>query len=293
MKSPGARSLLDRMRRDSKDRLQSGPVEGTSTQGTELRRVRRQARALRGELKAVRRKLREARQEIREGTVPTPPHVEEVIAQVREENLTFLRKPNLRDLAAVVLDVERNGVPGMIIEAGTARGGSAVVIAAAKAQQRVMRVYDVFDMIPPPTERDGPDVHRRFERIKTGQAEGIGGDQYYGYRQDLLGEVADSFARLGVPTAENSVQLIKGLFQDTLDVDGPVAFAHLDGDWYESTLTCLQRIAPMISPGGRIVLDDYYAWSGCRTAVDEYFSSRSDFQLEFRAKAHAIRIQDA
>ena len=30
-------------------------------------------------------------------------------------------------------------------------------------------------------------------------------------------------------------------------------------------MTCLTRIAPLLVPGGRIVLDDYYKWSGCRT----------------------------
>ena len=54
-------------------------------------------------------------------------------------------------------------------------------------------------------------------------------------------------------------------------------------------MTCLTRIAPLVVPGGRIVLDDYDAWSGCRTAVDEYFSGRDDFRLERRAKLHVIR----
>lgn len=37
------------------------------------------------------------------------------------------------------------------------------------------------------------------------------------------------------------------------------------------------------------MLDDYYVWSGCRTAVDEYFAGRTDFTLEFRARVHAVR----
>jgi asparagine synthase (glutamine-hydrolysing) len=68
-----------------------------------------------------------------------------------------------------------------------------------------------------------------------------------------------------------------------------VAFAHLDGDWYESTMTCLTRIAPLLSPGGRIVLDDYYAWSGCRRAVNEYLKNRDGYRLVKRAKVHIIK----
>jgi O-methyltransferase len=152
-----------------------------------------------------------------------------------------------------------------------------------------MKVYDVFGMIPPPGEQDGEDVHARYEKIAGGGARGVGGETYYGYRDDLFGEVTESFSRLGVPVAEHNVELIRGLFEDTIVLDEPVAFAHLDGDWYESTMTCLTRIAPLLVPGGRIVLDDYNKWSGCRTAVDEYFAGRDGFRMEQRAKLHVIR----
>ncbi len=132
-------------------------------------------------------------------------------------------------------------------------------------------------------------MHKRYEQIKGGGAKGVGGETYYGYRDDLLHEVTESFSRHGVPLAENNVELVKGLFQDTIDLDEPVAFAHLDGDWYESTMVCLERIAPLLVPGGRIVLDDYHDWSGCRAAVDEYFSGRAGFRLERRAKVHVVR----
>ena len=92
-----------------------------------------------------------------------------------------------------------------------------------------------------------------------------------------------------MPADERNVELVKGLFEDTIDLDAPVALAHLDGDWYESTMTCLERIAPLLVPGGRIVFDDYYYWSGCRRAVDEYFADRDGFTLEHRARLHVVR----
>ena len=189
-----------------------------------------------------------------------------------------------------MLDIEDRRLPGLVVEAGTARGGSAIVMAAAKAAERPMKVYDVFGMIPPPTERDGPDVHRalRDDRRRGGQ----------GRRRRHLLRLPRRPLRRGRRTRsrgsacrsdEHNVELIQGLFEDTIDLDEPVALAHLDGDWYESTMTCLERIAPLLVPGGRIVLDDYYAWSGCRTAVDEYFSGRDEFRLERRAKLHVVR----
>ena len=255
------------------------------------KRVRRRlarwiAPEVEAELRAARRKLKKARADT---AYDLPEELEATIARARKEHLTYLKPDNLRELAARVLDVEKHGLPGLVIEAGTARGGSAIVMAAAKAPERPMKVYDVFGMIPPPSDQDGEDVHARYAKITAGDARGPGGEQYYGYRDDLYDEVEQSFSRLGVPTAERNVDLVKGLFEDTIDLDEPVALAHLAGDWYESTMTCLTRIAPLVVPGGRIVLDDYYAWSGCRTAVDEYFKDRDGFRLEHGSRLHVVR----
>jgi hypothetical protein len=268
------------------------------TAGSAARRVRHRlarwiAPELEAELRETRRKLKTTRSQLRrargEAAYDLPAEVEEAIGRVRAEHLTYLKPNHLRDLASIVQELESRAVPGLVIEAGAARGGSAIVMAAAKAPERPMKVYDVFGMIPPPGDRDGADVHERYAKIAGGAATGVGGETYYGYRDDLYGEVTESFARLGVPVDANNVELIQGLFEDTIDLDEPVAFAHLDGDWYESTMTCLTRIAPLLVPGGRIVLDDYNAWSGCRTAVDEYFADRPGFKLRPGAKMHVVR----
>jgi O-methyltransferase len=257
----------------------------------QLRRTRRSLKKSKEEVERLQGEVRLTRASVRDPFPDTvlPDRVNEVIAGVRAESLTYLSTENLGALASVVIEADRASRPGLVIEAGTALGGSAIVLAAAKSPERPMKVYDVFGMIPEPSEADGPDVHKRYERIKGGEAKGVGGQTYYGYRDDLINEVTESFSRHGVPLAENNVELVKGLFQDTIQLDEPVAFAHLDGDWYESTMVCLERIAPLLVPGGRIVLDDYHAWSGCRTAVDEYFSGRPGFRLEHRAKVHVVR----
>lgn len=220
---------------------------------------------------------------------PLPDSVKEVITRARSEKLTFLREKNLQQLASIVSGLDAAKIEGMVIEAGAARGGSAIVLAAAKSKSRDMKVYDVFGQIPEPSEKDGQDVHTRYKIIADGQAKGVGGDIYYGYRENLLDEVTESFSRLGYAVDANNVELIKGLFQDTMTIYGPVAFAHLDGDWYDSTMTCLERIAPNLSAGGRMVMDDYYGWSGCRDAVGDYFANRSGFHFEQHEKVHIVR----
>ncbi len=277
-----------------------------ATTDDELRDTRQKLRETRGKLqdvrqreRDVRRAYRRARDELavlREFTldvfpdVVVPPEVQRVAEGVRAEKLTYLTPAHLDSLAACVLETEQAGRPGLLVEAGTALGGSAIVMAAAKHRERPMAVYDVFGMIPPPSEKDSEAETERYQQLLEGESGGLDGDVYYGYRDDLLAEVTASFARFGFPVEESGVRLVKGLFADTLDLDEPVALAHLDGDWYESTMVCLERIAPLVVPGGRIVLDDYFNWEGCRRAVDEYFAGRHDFRVEHRAKVHAVRL---
>jgi O-methyltransferase len=262
------------------------------TSRAEVLRLRDEVKKLRADRDRLRRELRSHRSSMRHpfpDLATPPPEVARTIDQVTDERLTYLSRENLELLAAVVAEAERAGRPGLVVEAGTALGGAAIVMAAAKAPSRPMRVYDVFGQIPPPSGRDGEDVHRRYRTITAGEAQGVAGTTYYGYRQDLFTEVRESFARCGLPVEDNAVELVKGLFADTIVLDEPVAFAHVDGDWYESTMTCLERLCPLLSPGGRLVLDDYYAWSGCAAAVDEYFAGRPGYRLERRARLHVVK----
>jgi asparagine synthase (glutamine-hydrolysing) len=212
-------------------------------------------------------------------------------ARVIADGLTYLSPAALDDLQRAVVSIEQRRLPGMLIEAGCALGGSALVMADAKSPDRPFHVYDVFGMIPPPGEKDGPDVQRRFDEIRSGQSKGINGGTYYGYQPDLLQTVTETFHRYGVDPARRQVRFVRGLFQDTLRLDGPVALAHIDGDWYDSVSCCLSRIEPWLVPGGMLIIDDYQAWSGCRRAVDEYFASgdRKDrFEWSMRARLHLI-----
>lgn len=215
-----------------------------------------------------------------------PPVVNAVIA----DSLTYLDAGALTDLFEIARAAETAGRPGLIVEAGCALGGSAIVLAAAKAPGRPMRVYDVFGMIPPPSELDEQDVHERYEVIQSGRSEGLGGDRYYGYEEDLVAKVAGNFAAHGVPLEANAVELVQGLFQDTMVLDEPVCIAHVDGDWYDSVATCLARIHPVLVPGGVMVIDDYHAWSGARKAVDEFLAQhQGEYELVRKERLHLVR----
>lgn len=222
--------------------------------------------------------------------VARPKRLSRTVRKVKSQGLTYLSEEALLELAEEIRWIEEAGVEGMLVEAGCALGGSAIVMSAAKSPGRELRVYDVFAMIPEPSARDGEDVHRRYGVIRSGQSPGIDGNRYYGYEQNLHKRVTDNFKRAGIPLEEHHVKLVKGLFEDTLWPEGPVALAHVDGDWYESVKTCLERIVPWLVQGGRLIIDDYHTWSGCRQAVDEYFEDRRrDFHFAGLSRLHVVR----
>jgi hypothetical protein len=222
------------------------------------------------------------------------PAVAAIVASVRDRKLSYLDRDALLDLADAATRLERNGIQGVFVEAGCALGGSTAVLAAAKHPERLLKVYDAFGMIPPPGPRDGQDVHERYRRISSGEARGIRGGEYYGYQENLLEQVARNLAGLGYPPDRLRVHLVPGLYEEALVVDYPVALAHLDCDWYDSVRVCLERLAPHIVPGGIVVIDDYFRWSGCRTAVDEFLASPvgGAFQRQWRARLHLVRGSD-
>jgi len=55
-----------------------------------------------------------------------------------------------------------------------------------------------------------------------------------------------------------------------------IALLRLDCDWYRPTALCIKMLSPMMSSGGVLIIDDYFAWEGCRRAVDEAFTAVSE-----------------
>lgn len=60
-------------------------------------------------------------------------------------------------------------------------------------------------------------------------------------------------------------------------VPDKIAFAYLDGDYYDSITDSLRLIWPKLAPGARIVIDDYVneALPGARRAVDDWLVTHS------------------
>jgi hypothetical protein len=212
-----------------------------------------------------------------------------LVSQVLTQKLSYLEDNALYDLSDAVKDVEKKKIEGCIVETGCALGGSSIILAAAKNGTRELFCYDVFGTIPEPSSNDGDDVHARYEVIVKGESSGIGGDLYYGYQEDLYGKVVQNFKDFGIEPSDEHISLVKGLYQDTLHLTSPVCLAHIDCDWYESVFLSLERIEPFVVSGGIIIIDDYYAYTGCKKAVDEYFKDRNDCKFINKSRLHIIK----
>jgi len=231
--------------------------------------------------------VHKAYSQIRRRTLRMSGKVPDVALTVRDKRLTYLPEDALFDLSEQVKQLESQGIAGDIVETGCALGGSAILIAASKAKERRLRVFDVFGQIPPPSDRDGSDVINRYERIKGGKAKGIDGDEYYGYQENLIGTVTKSFEEFGYPLDTNNIELVQGVYEESLHLDQPVALAHIDCDWYDSVMTCLERIVPHLVQHGLLIIDDYYSWSGCRRAVDDFFrDKKAEYEFSGVSRLH-------
>lgn len=212
---------------------------------------------------------------------------------VRREHLTYLTATKLRSLEDCLRRIEAEQVPGRCLELGVALGGSSIVIATL-ARERRFSGYDVFGMIPPPGERDDQRSHERYAVIASGHSQGIAGDAYYGYQPELRQRVVESFARHGLTVGDGRIELVQGLFEDTLHLaeKGPIALAHIDCDWYEPVKLAIERICPELSRGGYLVFDDYLDYGGCRRAVHELLSARDDIVVS-RISDHLVARRSA
>lgn len=220
----------------------------------------------------------------KEAPAPVPP----LARKIKDRNLTYLSDDKFRSLERELQRIEQAEIAGDFAEFGIALGGSAIYLANRGTGRRFLG-YDVFDMIPPPSERDGKDTHERYEVIKNGQSQGIGGDRYYGYEENLYDKVVQSFQDFGLEVDGQKIILEKGLFEDTVSFapTDKLSLAHIDCDWYDPVRFCMETVSPILSKGGVIILDDYNDYGGCRDAATDVLAADKSLRI-LRAEPHAV-----
>jgi len=161
---------------------------------------------------------------------------------------------------------------GAVVEFGCYRGYSALLM--AKSCDREIHVYDSFEGLPEKGEQDvalDEATMRKCDRLDNKRV----GKGWFASKES---ELHDLFASYEVTRPV----VHKGWFEelDHTDIPEKIAFAHIDGDFYSSTLAALKLVYPRLSSGGIIVIDDYCdptiherqnQFPGVKRACDDFF----------------------
>jgi O-methyltransferase len=156
---------------------------------------------------------------------------------------------------------EHRAVAGCVVECGVWRGGMIAGIAELLGPDRQYVLFDSFEGLPPAKVIDGP-AAREWQADTTDPA----------YCDNC--SAPSSFASHAMQLAgARNVSVHAGWFKDTLQQyvpPAPIAILRLDGDWYDSTMVCLEALFAHLAPEGVVIVDDYSTWDGCRRAVNDY-----------------------
>jgi len=190
--------------------------------------------------------------------------------QCRPYTMTCIER--MYGLYASVRYLVEGEIPGDFVECGVWRGGSAMVcaltLAALGDTSRRIYLYDTFDGMTAPTERD-IDVHGRTV-AETLDRRGL--DDVRDFCRASREDATRNMHSTGYPPEQ--LRFVQGDVLATIPRDAPdaVALLRLDTDWYESTYHELTHLFPLLTRRGVLLVDDYGHWRGAQEAVDRYFT---------------------
>ncbi len=187
---------------------------------------------------------------------------------IRGGAYTMVPMKRLDNIQECLDNIERDHVPGDLIETGVWRGGSAIFMRAYlkvwSVTNRKVWVADSFEGLPEPDATQFPlEAKAHSSKLMTDE---------YKHLAVSESQVIGNFKRFAL--FDEQVAILKGWFKDTLPVApiGRLALLRLDGDYYESTMDSLINLYPKLSVGGYVIIDDYGEdqWTYCRKAVEDF-----------------------
>jgi hypothetical protein len=183
---------------------------------------------------------------------------------------TMLRQPKHVSLYREGSRVLRAGLPGAFAEFGVARGGGIGILARQlSSSHRHLHLFDTWGELPEFTAEDGAAAAGLEQWIEEGGFEELAGQDPRGDAERLL------VGELGMP--RELVAFHQGRFEDTLPTynGGPISFAHVDSDWYTSTVTVLEFLDRQLTDQAIVVADDFGYLDGVKKALEEWRSTSS------------------
>lgn len=161
---------------------------------------------------------------------------------------------------------EYKNIEGSIVECGVWRGGAIAGMAKVMNQKRTIYLFDSFEGLPKAKQIDGEAALNWQKNIKD-----------ISYHDNCKAEIEWAQNAMKVVGKFEESKFIKGWFEDTIPNNNikEIAILRLDGDWYDSTMVCLDHLFEKVKTGGLIIIDDYYAWDGCSRALHDYLSKHN------------------
>ena len=212
-----------------------------------------------------------------------PAKIEQAITLIK--GYTMLSRSTLVSLADQIAYCNKVDLEGAFVECGVWKGGAVALMAYISKQtgrpDRALHLFDAFqDICPPDPKVDGEKAlneTKKFGSYQEGDLQPLSGvyDRFGGH--GTIDACKEVIGKTGYPSA--NVHFHQGWFQDTVKEASKsipkISLLRLDGDWYESTMVCLQAFYDQVVPGGFIIFDDYGAYEGCRKAVHDFFDNRN------------------
>jgi hypothetical protein len=211
------------------------------------------------------RKLSRQTKNIIKTIVESPKRIKEELffKQLRGKYATYSMIPHETFKENLRLAKKFKNIKGAVVECGVWRGGMSAALSEVLGQDRKYYLFDSFEGLPPAKEIDGY-AASAWQNDKNSKI-------YFDNCSAEMKYAEEAMQKSGTKNYE----LKKGWFVDSLKdfkPTSPIAVLRLDGDWYDSTMQCLDGLYKYVVAGGVIIIDDYYTWEGCSKAVHDFLS---------------------
>jgi O-methyltransferase len=153
-------------------------------------------------------------------------------------------------------------VQGNLVECGSFKGGSGLLMARALKTlgiDKQVHLFDSFEGLPEPDA-----THDK------------------GYKKGVFKSEYDELVRtVEEQGLQDIITIHRGWFSDTVgpflsSYTGEISLLHIDCDLYNSTNDCFPQFYPLVAEGGAIVFDDFNdGGRGEKTAILEYLAGQS------------------
>lgn len=184
----------------------------------------------------------------------------DIYSSVLKAHAIISNQVTRQDLEIILGELEKvlgKQIAGDVAEFGCYIGTSSLFIRRlldARGENRTFHVYDSFEGLPAKSRQDESAAGTNFQAGQLAVS-----------KKQFIREFQKAGLKLPI--------IHRGWFNELADEDVPqqIAFAFLDGDFYESIKASLKLVLPRMSKGGTIVVHDYAreALPGVVRAVSE------------------------